>query len=179
MITILCGENYSGKSKYLNSINVSDYRDIEHITALTIAEKWHKYIIFGDFNYNIDLLVKSDILKCTKSLNRELIIFNPENNLIPKAQSRLADLYVDNVINNNNSLYIETNSEHLIYRLCYLVHTNKIDNTKIKILYFYQNGNISEIYLNGNGNFVDSKSDMIDFPTGFFDATLQDYMSIF
>ena len=43
----------------------------------------------------------------------------------------------------------------------------------------YKDPEILKKYINEKGNFVDSKSDMIDFPTGFFDATLQDYMSIF
>src|SRR5690606_12173103 len=67
---------------------------------------------------------------------RLLVLEEPESNLHPSLQSKLADLFMEILTNNNIRLLIETHSEYLIRRLQYLVGTNDIDPDKIGINYF-------------------------------------------
>ena len=46
-----------------------------------------------------------------------LILENPEAHLHPKAQSELADVFVDVVKNRNIQIILESHSEHLLLRL--------------------------------------------------------------
>lgn len=67
---------------------------------------------------------------------RLLVLEEPESNLHPSLQSKLADLFIDVLTNNNICLLIETHSEYLIRRLQYLVATNEIESGQVGINYF-------------------------------------------
>src|SRR5690606_32964673 len=64
------------------------------------------------------------------------VLEEPESNLHPSLQSKLADLFIDIISKNNVRLLIETHSEYLIRRLQYLVAIKEIDADKIGINYF-------------------------------------------
>ena len=70
----------------------------------------------------------------------------PESNLHPNLQSKLAELIISCTQWNRNSqamvkpkFIIETHSEYFIRKLQYLVGTEKIDNSKISLHYFEMN----------------------------------------
>jgi predicted ATPase len=102
-----------------------------------------------------------------------LIIDEPESNLHPNWQSKLADVFVCARQTYNIQLIIETHSEYLIRRFQYLVAKEKVPSEGIK-LYYVNNNNktatqnkIEEIQIEPNGNIDFSK-----FGAGFFDVSL-------
>lgn len=70
-----------------------------------------------------------------------LVIEEPESNLHPSLQSKLANLFIEIIKNQNVKLLIETHSEYMIRKLQYLVATEEIDKEKIGIHYFSMNRN--------------------------------------
>lgn len=114
----------------------------------------------------------------TAKIGDTVIIENPEVHLHPKAQSKLADFFAF-IAQKGVQIILETHCEHLIYKLCYNVNRSIIDYDKVVFQYKEINKPFEAIYTDKKGRFVDEKDELKDFPTGFFDATLKEYMSIF
>lgn len=114
----------------------------------------------------------------TAKIGDTIIIENPEVHLHPKAQSKLADFFAF-IAQKGVQVILETHCEHLIYKLCYNVNQGIIDYDKVVFQYKEINKPFEAIYTDKKGRFVDEKDELKDFPTGFFDATLKEYMSIF
>lgn len=114
----------------------------------------------------------------TAKIGDTVIIENPEVHLHPKAQSKLADFFAF-IAQKGVQIILETHCEHLIYKLCYNVNQGIIDYDKVVFQYKEINKPFEAIYTDKKGRFVDEKDELRDFPTGFFDATLKEYMSIF
>lgn len=106
---------------------------------------------------------------------KELIIVEqPELHLHPAAQSHLAALMSNRVIEDKNcSIVIETHSEHLIRKLQVLVANpeNQISNDDIAIYYVHKidadNMKIQKMELNEFGQFIEP------WPSGFFDKNYE------
>ncbi len=121
-----------------------------------------------------------------------LLVEEPEANLHPNLQSRLADLFVDLIGEKDelpppvfdqstrmiswdktgvlrNRLIVETHSEYLIRRLQYLVATKKVDPSRVVIYYFGADSEaddyIRKITVNEKGQLSS------DFGPGFFDES--------
>ena len=114
----------------------------------------------------------------TAKIGDTVIIENPEVHLHPKAQSKLADFFAF-IAQKGVQIILETHCEHLIYKLCCNVNQGIIDHDKVVFQYKEINKPFEAIYTDKKGRFVDEKNELRDFPTGFFDATLKEYMSIF
>lgn len=114
----------------------------------------------------------------TAKIGDTVIIENPEVHLHPKAQSKLADFFAF-IAQKGVQIILETHCEHLIYKLCYNVNQGIIDYDKVVFQYKEINKPFEAIYTDKKGRFVDEKDELRDFPPGFFDATLKEYMSIF
>jgi predicted ATPase len=104
---------------------------------------------------------------------KTIIIEEPEANLHPNLQSKLADVFVE-IINQYPELnfIIETHSEYMIRKLQYLTAKNKIDPSKSIIYYFNADKYVSAkepkvkaIEITSNGNLTDT------FGPGFYDET--------
>jgi predicted ATPase len=118
---------------------------------------------------------REDLYKKTFSnedLNNSYTFFieEPEVNLHPNFQSKLADLF--EVLHTKSKLdfVIETHSEYLVRRFQYLVGTNKLSPDDIVINYFWKENNITkckQIYFKENGGLSDT------FENGFYDERLQ------
>lgn len=113
-------------------------------------------------------------------LPRIWMISEPEANLHPKLQSKLADLFVYKVKDTYSSFIIETHSEYLIRKLQYLVANGDVQNDRVQIYYFYspeelpENENrIKKINISSNGILSD------EFGTGFFDESDKIALSLF
>ena len=65
-----------------------------------------------------------------------IILEEPESNLHPSLQSKIADLIIDYLNDSATKVMIETHSEYLIRKLQYLVSKGKTLPEKISILYF-------------------------------------------
>jgi AAA15 family ATPase/GTPase len=103
--------------------------------------------------------------------NRTILIEEPENNLHPAYQSKLADIFV-HAYNRSNHLIVETHSEYLIRKLQYLVAKGEC-NPKHIVIYYIDDPDpakrapgapqVREITLDKNGRMSQ------DFGPGFFD----------
>lgn len=102
--------------------------------------------------------------------NSVLIIEEPESHIHPNAQSKLADLFVDIVTNQNKKFIIETHSIFLIVKLQILVAQKIIKSQDIGIYYFDQKENgtkVEKMEMAENGQFKKP------WPSGFFDVQVQ------
>jgi predicted ATPase len=105
-----------------------------------------------------------------ENVNPTLIIEEPESNLHPNLQSKLADILVLANKIFGIRFIIETHSEYLIRKLQYLTAKKEIDLDSSVIYYFnadeYVNNKeprVKEIFINEDGGLTDS------FGPGFFD----------
>ncbi len=103
-----------------------------------------------------------------------LIIEEPETNLHPKLQSKLADMFVDAAKKFHIQFIIETHSEYLIRKLQYLTAKNEIKPEDTAIYYFYHPNEVPEgeeqvkrIEIRDDGMLKNN------FGTGFFDESVK------
>lgn len=103
-------------------------------------------------------------------LPSSLIIEEPETNLHPALQSKLADLFVECYKKYNIQLIIETHSEYLIRKLQYLTGKGEIEPEMTQLYYFNHpdkipkgEKQIKKINIQKDGSLTN------DFGTGFFD----------
>jgi predicted ATPase len=108
-----------------------------------------------------------------------LLLEEPEANLHPALQSKLADMFVDAARTFNTQFIIETHSEYLIRKLQYLTAKGKIKPEDTAIYYFYPPDDVppgeeqvKRIDIQEDGSLTD------DFGTGFFDEADKIAMSI-
>lgn len=102
-----------------------------------------------------------------------IIIEEPEANLHPDLQSKLADIFSVVLKHNKNwHLIIETHSEYLIRKLQFLVASQKINKEDCIIHYFNDDANVSKkepkvkhIEINEDGNLTEN------FGPGFYDES--------
>lgn len=97
-----------------------------------------------------------------------IIIEEPEQNLHPKIQSRLANLFYKLATKNNCKFLIETHSEYLIRNTQVIVAKEKLvdryDNNPFKVYYFPNESIPYDMGFQKNGKFIE------DFGPGFFDV---------
>lgn len=115
------------------------------------------------------------LLRIAISRSKIIVIEEPESNLHPALQSKLADLFVQEINNEPllslpNNFIIETHSEYLIRKLQYLTAKGVVDKEKIQLYYFIHPENITNdtnqitlININDDGSLTN------EFGTGFFD----------
>jgi predicted ATPase len=98
------------------------------------------------------------------------LLEEPESNLHPSYQSKLAELIVESASLFNIQFIVETHSEYLIRNLQYLTATKKIKPRDTKIYYFHQPG--SEDFKESPYRVIEIKEDgrlTNEFGEGFFD----------
>lgn len=105
-----------------------------------------------------------------KPLKKIIIVEEPETNLHPKLQSRLADMFLDALTNFEIKFIIETHSEYFIRRLQILIAEKKTSPDNLSLYYFYEPSKVpsgrkqvEKISILADGN-LDN-----DFGEGFFD----------
>ena len=99
-----------------------------------------------------------------------LLLEEPESNLHPALQSKLADMFIDAARTFNTQFIIETHSEYLIRKLQYLTAKGEIKPEDTAIYYFYPpdsvpsgEDQVKRIDIQEDGSLTD------DFGKGFFD----------
>jgi len=134
--------------KYNKSNNQNFNNTILYLTNSEISKNYEKFSINSSFS--------------------SLMIEQPELHLHPKLQSLLAEIFTDTIldIDEENSIIIETHSEHLIKKIQIMVANGKIDLDKIGVFYFDNNegiSNIKNMKIESNGFLKET------WPNGFFD----------
>ncbi len=118
------------------------------------------------------------LVSCLLSSKEDVILIeNPEIHLHPKAQAFLGD-FLAFIAHTGVQVIIETHCEHLIYKLCYNVNQKSIDSSELVFYYKKRNEPFQAILTDDKGRFIDKDGNRSGFPSGFFDATLNDYLSI-
>lgn len=102
-----------------------------------------------------------------------IIIENPEIHLHPKSQAKLGEFFAF-IASKGIQLIIETHNDHIINKICYEVYKNNISKEDVVIHYFSIPYKKTTIYISDKGQFVDKRGNIIQFPEGFFDATLKE-----
>ena len=108
-----------------------------------------------------------------EQIQSTFLIEEPESNLHPKSQSKLADLFIDAHWKFGHQFIVETHSEYFIRKLQYWVAKGILKQDKVKILYFTNDKSIKgkkdvkikEITIKADGDLSS------DFDPGFFDES--------
>jgi len=98
-----------------------------------------------------------------------IIIEEPESNLHPNMQSKLADMFTLLLNERNQNFIIETHSEYLVRRFQNLIASGKLSHENIIINYFWNDEskhNCKQIQFKEDGGLDDT------FENGFFDESL-------
>ncbi len=111
--------------------------------------------------------------------SKVMCIEEPETNLHPALQSKMADMFVEAYRRFNIQFVIETHSEYFIRKLQYLTAKADITTDFTQLYYFYHPDKIppgeeqvKKINIEEDGSLTD------DFGTGFFDEADKIAMSI-
>jgi predicted ATPase len=123
-------------------------------------------------------LLKILVMCLTAKKNDVLIIENPEIHLHPKAQAKLGSFF-GFVSNAGIQLIIETHCEHLINKIRYEVFQKNLRSEDVAI--YYKNSireDFQKININLNGQYTNETNQIIKFPSGFFDSTLEELLEI-
>lgn len=108
-----------------------------------ITDKKGHSLDLADLGYGISQLLPI-LLKIALNDHRSLLIEEPETNLHPRLQSKLADLIIDASLRYQTDFLIETHSEYLIRKLQYWTAKHKITPYQSKIYYLYNPERVPE-----------------------------------
>ncbi|ELA7286601.1 AAA family ATPase [Vibrio parahaemolyticus] len=119
------------------------------------------------------------IILCLVAKKGDLVIIeNPEIHLHPKAQAALG-VFFSFIASSGIQLVVETHCEHLINKVRHQVFEKALEKDQVVIHY---KANIEkefqQLFLNGNGHYIDQNNDLVSFPQGFFDGTLNELIEI-
>lgn len=188
--------------KLLNNLGLAENIQIEVINNtgfIYLYKNKHKYLISEEGSgalklislilfletINIRRIKDQDILpnliesNWLKAHDKKIIIIEePESNLHPDLQSKLADVLINYI--EQVHFVIETHSEYLIRKLQYLVSMRKIQPSKINLYYFekkFKNRKIFNDYY--RINIQNNGSLDRNFGSGFFDEANNSAINLF
>jgi predicted ATPase len=119
------------------------------------------------------------LILCLQAQPKQIVIIeNPEIHLHPAAQSKLGHFFA-HIASRGIQLILETHCEHLINRVRYEVYKNNIMPEQVKI--FYKNSHrepFIHFTINKSGKYQDKEGNLVQFPSGFFDSTLNELLEI-
>jgi predicted ATPase len=125
-------------NKWLMEFEIADEFSIEYFGSSGVSQinliKGNKKINITDVGYGVSQILPILIRLCLFD-DKVVIIEEPETNLHPALQSKLADFLV--AIGRNKQIIVETHSEYLIRRLQVLISKNEIANDRAIVHYFY------------------------------------------
>lgn len=157
---------------WVKEFGIADKVEIVSINEVGVSQikliKDSKELNLGDVGYGVSQLIPILIRLCL--YHDELVIIEePETNLHPALQSKLADFLVSRMFEFNR-IIVETHSEFLIRKLQYLVAKKDVKSQDCVIYYFNADENVIEtepkikkIEITEEGNLTDN------FGPGFFD----------
>lgn len=160
--------------KWIKEFGIADEVVFNHISeaGVTVIQliKDKKKFNLSDVGYGFSQLLPIIIRLCLFE-DKELIIEEPETNLHPALQSKLADMFAF-FIKDGKKIILETHSEYLIRKLQYLVAKKEFNKEDCIIYYFNSKENINKkepqvkkIEITDDGNLTEN------FSPGFFDES--------
>lgn len=160
-----------------------EMRTFENTIMVPYIVKDGKEVSFADLGFGfaqiVPIIIKLAITKGTSQkfehINNVFIIEEPEANLHPNLQSKLADLFILAVNTFPNlRLVIETHSEYIIRKLQYLTACKEIQKDQSIVYYFnadsfvnHEEPKVKKIEINNNGSLSE------EFGPGFFDEAIR------
>jgi predicted ATPase len=119
------------------------------------------------------------LILCLLAKKDDLVIIeNPEIHLHPKVQAQLGVFFAF-MANAGVQIVLETHCEHLINKVCYQVYDEKLNHQDVVIHY---KGDIHKpfelVEIDDDGQYLNSDKQVITFPSGFFDASLNDLLEM-
>lgn len=175
--------------KWMKKFNIGENYNIKSIEGMAsiieILENndWRNLVDKGFgagqiFTILLKIGLEIDNLRFEKNTNLSsniILIEEPEGNLHPKLQARLAELFYDAYTNYGIKFILETHSEYLIRKIQLIVKEGKLINEEnpelndnpFKVYYFDSDNGPYEMRFREDGIFKD------DFGTGFFDVASQ------
>ena len=164
--------------KVLEILEIEGTLDIvryENVISVIYIKQKDKDVALADLGFGFSQLIPIvlKIINTVESKSEILIIEEPEANLHPNLQSKLADIFALTVKTfPRPNLIIETHSEYLIRKLQYLTAKGDISPDDTSIYYFNadkyvspQEPKVKQIEIRENGNLSDT------FGPGFYDET--------
>ncbi len=127
-----------------------------------------------DVGYGVGQLIPV-VVEAIAAKETILLIEQPEVHLHPRLQARLADLFIDSMLDYRNQLIIETHSEHLLLRLQRRMAERRIDHDSVIVQYVQRVGSTAEVFpleLEADGTMAAA------WPTDFFDDRLDDLIHL-
>lgn len=132
--------------------------------------KNQKEMDLADLGYGATQILALLLKIITSSYGSNIILEEPEINLHPKLQSKLADLLVDAHKEFSQNFIVETHSEYFVRKLQYLTAKKEITPKEISLYYFYEPDKIPEGEKQVKKiEFEESGFLSTEFGTGFYD----------
>jgi hypothetical protein len=124
-------------------------------------------VTLADVGYGVSQVLPF-LSQDAQSVNKNLLVYQPEAHLHPLSQSRLADVFVASVKRGNRA-YVETHSEHLVLRLQALIAGGEIEPDRVRVFCVEHDGkksNLSPMLFDARG------VPRTPWPRGFLDTGL-------
>ena len=148
------------------------------ISVISLAQE-QRNITLADLGYGysqiIPVILKIILMMASPNQNQTLIIEEPEANLHPNLQSKLADLLVLSLKHYPElNFIVETHSEYLIRKLQFLTAKKEV-SPKHSVIYYFNSDKfvsreepkVKKIEVTSNGNLTDT------FGPGFYDEAVR------
>lgn len=170
-------ENKEFVNEWLLKLEIADELRVKEITIGNQVIGYYYALLMNnneiplvDHGLGINQMILLLLKIVTAKSHTHFLLEEPEVNLHPALQSKLANLFTDAYIKFKAKFIIETHSEYLIRKMQYLTAKKDLQTEDSIIFYFnddkfvnYKEPKINSIYIRKNGGLSDS------FGLGFFD----------
>ncbi len=117
------------------------------------------------------------LISCLSATKENIIIIeNPEIHLHPRSQAKMGE-FLAFIASKGIQLIVETHNDHLINKIRYEIFKTKLKSEDFIIHYKTSKTNFEQIFVDEKGFFVNKYGEN-GFPSGFYDATLQEIFEI-
>ena len=168
--------------QWMDFLNIGEDFEIKGETSLTVASDDRKLTVTmfdGDDEYNLStkgigfiqlftLLLRLATIVTSNERLKTVVIEEPEQNLHPAIQSKLADLFYNIYQETDCQIIVETHSEYIVRKSQVIVsNLSEGEENPFKVYYFPSKRKPYELRYAPDGSFLDR------FGTGFYDEAAQ------